>query len=252
MHSIASDGINTALAIVTYAKMSKIDIISITDHNEISATLSGERIAKKLGMIYFPGIELTFHVNGKVYELLGYFYEGSELRNFYKEFRYKNGFMPHFEGVQEAVDLIRKHNGAVVSPHPFGRKGIYRKFRHAEVMVDGIEVINGFTGEKRNGKAAILKTKNEDAKKLGASDMHFFLSDMKKVYTRLESRKEITKELFWDSLRGKNDDITFKPIGKSFVKRKILFQKPLCALIYLLNYPRLYISYNFGKRKYSS
>ncbi|MDD3480794.1 MAG: hypothetical protein PHW75_01015 [Patescibacteria group bacterium] len=249
MHSIASDGINTALAIVTYAKLSKIDIISITDHNEITATLRGEKIAERLGIIYFPGIELMFRVGGKVYELLGYFYTGEELKAFYKSYRFTNGFMPHFKSVQEVVKMIRGHGGAVVSPHPFGRKGIYRKLRNAEVMVDGIEVINGFTGEKRNGKAAILKTRNEDARKLGASDMHFFLSDMKKVYTRLESKKEITKELFWDALKGRNNDIFFKPVGKSFVKRKIFFQKPLCVAVYTINWPWLYAKYRYRKNR---
>ncbi len=248
LHTIASDGLHTALAVLSYAKLIGVTVVSITDHNEISASLRGEKIAKALNLIYYPGVELMFHVKGRVYELLAYFNDGQSLRNFYKKYRFTNGFMPHYKNVDEVVSLVKEYKGVVVSPHPFGRKGIYRNLKNANVMVDGVEILNAFTEEKRNGKAAIHKTKNDNAKTLGSADMHFFLQDIGRVYTKIESNQKITKELVWKCLLGIKDEIKFIPIGNSFSKRKILFQKPLCAVVYVINWPWLYIKYRFRKQ----
>jgi hypothetical protein len=77
--------------------------------------------------------------------------------------------------------------------------------------------------------------------------MHFFISDITKVYTELTSEEEITKEAIWSTLNRKSDRVHFRPVGRKFSHCKIWFQKPLCGVVYVLNYPRLYLTYRIGK-----
>lgn len=233
-----------------YAKLAGIGALSITDHNEIRGSLVGAKIAEKLGLIFFPGIELTFHIKGKAYELLAYFYNVEDIKKFYQSYRFNNGFLPSYKNVGQVVELIHKHNGVDVVPHPFGRKGIFRRLRHRGLDVHAIETINAFTGEKRNNKAKRHHDGDSNFLKLGAADMHFFVGDIHKVYTELSSHQEITKRALWENLGGSANTINFKPIGHQFSQFKIWFQKPLCGVVYALNYPRLYLSYRFGKRKH--
>lgn len=247
IHTYNSDGVHAPWYILQRAKKMGLGVLSITDHNEIRGSLVGYKIAQRLGIIFFPGIECMFLVNNRVYELLAYFYEPNDLISFYSEYRYSNGFTPSFKNVAEVVQLIRKYNGAVVAAHPFGRKGVFRKLRNRGMNVDAIEEVNAFTGEKRNRKAKAHQDSDHEFLRLGAADMHFFVSDLAKVYTRLESETEITKRDIWDNLLGKKRNIKFIPVGKNFRPHKIFFQKPLCTLVYTLNYPRLHLSYWLGK-----
>lgn len=251
MHSYHSDGIHSPSVITAFAKLSGIKVLSITDHNEIRGTLWAMGLAEKIGIIYFPGIELTFDVEGHIYELLGYFYNEKDIRNFYGEYRYTNGFLPLYKSVQEVVNLLRKHNGAVVSPHPFGRKGIFRKGRHRQIDVDAVEVINAFTGDRRNEKALERFRDNKEFLQFGAADMHFFVHDIAKTYTEIAG-KDITKKRIWGNILGHHHDLQFTPKGDNFPQYKITFQKPLCGFVYAINYPRLYLSYKDGKRRFAS
>jgi hypothetical protein len=252
IHTYHSDGIHSPHRILHLAKRYGVEVLSITDHNEIRGTITGAKIAERLGLIFFPGIELMFGVKGRVYELLAYFYEVEDIKKFYEEYRYTNGFAPTFKTVHEVVEMIRRHHGAVVVPHPFGRKGIFRKLRNRGMNVDAIEDVNAFTATKRNKKAKNHTDGDSQFLRFGAADMHFFVSDIKKVYTFLESDKEITKRAFWDNLLGKEKTINFKAVGKNFTPHKIFFQKPLCTVVYALNYPRLHASYWIGKRKHKN
>jgi predicted metal-dependent phosphoesterase TrpH len=247
IHTYHSDGIHTPTFIVGYAKLTGIKVLSITDHNEIKGSLAGARLANRLGLIFFPGIELTFHIKGKAYEMLAYFYESENLRRFYQAYRFNNGFLPSFDNVKEVIELINKFGGVDIVPHPFGRKGIYRRMRNRGLTAKGIEVRNAFTGEKRNHKARRHQNGDNHFLKLAAADMHFFISDITKVYTELTSEEEITKEAIWSTLNRKSDRVHFRPVGRKFSHCKIWFQKPLCGVVYVLNYPRLYLTYRIGK-----
>lgn len=250
LHSYYSDGFYSPWFIVKAAKLMGIKALSITDHNEISGTIRGIQHAKKEGIIFFPGIELMFLVKGRFYEVIAYFKDEETIKEFFYEYRYGNGFVPHFKNVAIVVEMIRKHGGVVVAPHPFGRKGIFRAMRNRGMNVDAIEVINGFTGEKRNIKAKKHEDSDFDFLRLGASDMHFFIDDLLKVYTELELEGELTANKLWQNLIGAKRTIKFTAVGGAFSTPKITFQETLCALVYVLNYPRLYISYRIGKRNY--
>ncbi len=248
VHSNNSDGIHFPRFIVAYAKHKNIKVLSITDHNEIIGTIKAEKYAEKAGIIFFPGIELTFTIKGLPYELLAYFYEIQEIKDFYKEYRYNNGFIPHFKNVSEVIKIIKKYKGAVVAPHPFGRKGILRGLHNKEINIDAIEVINAFTGESRNIKAQEHIEKDNKVLKFGASDMHFFPADMGKIFTEISSNKTINKKEIWENITGQKRTLKFNPTGEPFLPHKIAFQKPLCIIVYILNYPRLYLRYRAGKK----
>lgn len=249
VHSINSDGIHIPSVIVAYAAFNNIRVLSITDHNEIHGTVRAAKLAEKVGIMFFPGIELMFMIGGRPYEILAYFYDIPTIEKFYKEYRFHNGFAPTFKKIEEVVNMVRKHNGAIVAPHPFGRKGIFRKLRHRGLNVDAIEDVNAFTGERRNKKARRHTDKDNNFLRLGAADMHFFLYDIKKVYTELSAKREFTKRNLWENLLGKKHTISFVPKGDSFLPHKVAFQKPLCVVVYALNYPRLYLRYKIGKRR---
>jgi predicted metal-dependent phosphoesterase TrpH len=247
IHSYHSDGIMAPSFIVGYAKLAGVQVLSITDHNEIKGTLAGAKIADKLGLIFFPGIELTFTIKGKPYELLAYFLTSEEIKKFYAAYRFNNGFLPSFKEIGEVISLIHKFQGTEIVPHPFGRKGIFRRLRHRGLEVHAIEVINAFTGDRRNQKAKRHQAGENHFLKLAAADMHFFIGDIHKVYTELNSQSAITKMAIWNNLNGNSHDISFKPVGHQFSQAKIWFQKPLCGVVYFINYPRLYLSYRIGK-----
>ena len=79
--------------------------------------------------------------------------------------------------------------------------------------------------------------------------MHFFVDDIAKVYTKLESEGEITKKEIWNNLLGKKKTVNFTACGSKFSSLKIWLQKPLCGAIYGLIYPRLYFYYRIGKHQ---
>lgn len=181
---------------------------------------------------------------------MAYFYTIDDAKDFYKNYRFKNGFLPHFDKVTDVIELIHKYNGLDIVPHPFGRKGVFRRLRHRGLDVHAVEVVNAFTGERRNQKAKRHVSGNNKFLKLAAADMHFFISDIHKVYTELSSEREMDKREIWENLQGKRRTIIFSPVGNQFNEFKIWFQKPLCAVVYTLNYPRLYLAYRFGKLRH--
>lgn len=245
IHSTCSDGIFLPSTIVAYAKIAGISVLSITDHNEIRGAVGAIKIAERLGLIYFPGIELTFTVKKRAYELLAYFYEKKDIERFYKAFRIGSGFIPSFPDVDSVESLIKEHHGIFIVPHPFGRKGIYRNGRNSHIIPSGIEVFNAFTNEKRNTRALSHNIKNKFLE-IGSADMHFFISDIRKTYTELEGAI-LTKREIWENLKRDRNTIKFKAVSGKLSPLKTSFQKPLCGLIYAIRYPVNYFSY-FGRK----
>jgi predicted metal-dependent phosphoesterase TrpH len=249
-HSFHSDGLHSPWVIVMAAKFLGIKALSITDHNEISGSLKALNVAEKNGLIFFPGIECMFRVKTRMYEMIALFYDGEHARAFFNEYRYQNGFWPHFKSLVEVVEMIRRHNGAVVAPHPFGRKGVFRKLKNKGINIDAVEIVNANTADKRNFKAKVHDYDDNHYLQFGAADMHFFLDDMKKVYTELEAEGEITKEMIWENLITARSDLKATPVGKTASPFRISLQNTLAGISYILNYVRLYFVYRVGKGLY--
>ncbi|WP_350345039.1 PHP domain-containing protein [Proteinivorax tanatarense] len=73
IHSTCSDGSLTPEEIVKKASEKKLKIISITDHDEISAYKLAKPKADKLDIKLIPGVEINTEVNKKEVHILGYF-----------------------------------------------------------------------------------------------------------------------------------------------------------------------------------
>jgi len=73
MHTRQSDGRKTYKEVMDLAKKNGVDVISITDHDSIGPVVEMKDYAKKIGITYIPGIELSTIYKGKSVHVLGYF-----------------------------------------------------------------------------------------------------------------------------------------------------------------------------------
>ena len=91
MHTILSDGFYTAEEIIQRAKKHHMDIIAITDHDICKNVEENYQFAKREGIIYLPGIELSTIYKRRPIHVLGYFrddsYKSKEMLNYYKFIR---------------------------------------------------------------------------------------------------------------------------------------------------------------------
>lgn len=79
MHTTFSDGRKTYKEVMDMAKENGVDVISITDHDTIRDVDALSAYAKKIGIRYIPGIELSTIYQGKSVHILGYFTDQSYL-----------------------------------------------------------------------------------------------------------------------------------------------------------------------------
>ncbi len=89
MHTIYSDGAYTTEELLTKAKNSGLNIISITDHDTIHSIKEAIEIGNDIGIEVIPGVELSTDIEDKEVHLLGYFIdiEHDELKKYLKFFR---------------------------------------------------------------------------------------------------------------------------------------------------------------------
>jgi predicted metal-dependent phosphoesterase TrpH len=89
MHTTCSDGAYTPKELVKLAKKAEMDIISITDHDNISAIEEAAVYGKKLGIEVIPGVEISTDVDDREVHLLGYFIDihDKEFLKYLKFFR---------------------------------------------------------------------------------------------------------------------------------------------------------------------
>src|SRR3989338_1207192 len=98
VHSTHSfDGRATVSQIMKHAK-GILDGIAITDHDVISGLKEAQLEARKNGLIFIPGIELTTP-SGDIL-LLGI------------------NEMPNAETIEELEDFVKDNNGAMIIAHP--------------------------------------------------------------------------------------------------------------------------------------
>ena len=150
-HSIYSDGTLAPAEIMRLAKAKRIGAVALTDHNTISGHAEAEREAKKNGIIFIPGEEISSS-DGHILAL------GI------------NKCVKRGMPAEKTIKIIHRLGGIAVFAHPYGQlfasKGNVEKAR----FFDAIEV-NARSLPMENRKAAQL------AKKLGlplvtGSDSH--------------------------------------------------------------------------------
>ncbi|CAM2819281.1 PHP domain-containing protein [Hathewaya histolytica] len=130
MHTTASDGALEVEKLIKKAKKSRLDIISITDHDTVNSVKTALSLQSKYNIKVIPGIELTTKFNNESIHLLGYFKDDSFLDNdflyfleYIKQERYERGkkivegLKVHFNIDINFDNLIKNSKGTLARPH---------------------------------------------------------------------------------------------------------------------------------------
>jgi predicted metal-dependent phosphoesterase TrpH len=165
LHTIYSyDGTASLAAVLNHAKQIGLDVIAITDHDEIRGALKALELAPNYGVEVIPGIEITTA-------------DGDLLALFIKE-KVDAGL-----SLVETVLRVRELGGVCIAPHPMAGgmgmkslsgRAILKALRNPKVTdtLIGIETYNGTAIDRiSNHYAAILASRLRIAK-TGNSDAH--------------------------------------------------------------------------------
>src|SRR5258705_7755587 len=165
IHTIYSyDGTASVPAVLTRAKQIGLDVIAITDHDEIAGSLKALELAPKYGVEAIPAIEISTAEG----DLLALNITQKIARD-----------RPLIETVLKAGE----QGGFCIAPHPMagglGMKSlnaysILRALRHAEVaqILIGIETYNATTIDKMSNRYARILGNQLDLAKTASSDAH--------------------------------------------------------------------------------
>lgn len=103
-HTHYSDGALSAQQLIELAHQNKLDVISITDHDTISAIPQAIKIGEEFGVEVIPGVELSSDIADREVHILGYFIdiENEELLRYLSFFR--------DERLKRAERIVKKLN----------------------------------------------------------------------------------------------------------------------------------------------
>ena len=107
IHTTNSDGEFGVVEILEKANLKRLDVISITDHNNINAydELNNMDIKRLYSGKVIPGVELEFVYNGRLFDMLGY---GIDLEVMKESEIIKEGFIHStVEGQTEILDRLK-------------------------------------------------------------------------------------------------------------------------------------------------
>ncbi|MBT5022955.1 PHP domain-containing protein [Candidatus Woesearchaeota archaeon] len=205
LHTRASDGTIRIKDLLDTCNKKNIGV-GITDHNSIKGAVKAHELnlKRKNKILLIPGIEVTTN-NSK--DLLFYFYDITELKEFYKLVKKTKrdnlGFNMNKTtlNMEELFDEANKYNQFCALPHPFCNKvkKSYEYFKENKQFlkkINAIETYNGLLSNTSNKKAQewnqILKkpaTAGSDAHRLNdvgdvlvkanADNMEDFIEEIK-------------------------------------------------------------------------
>lgn len=165
IHTIYSyDGTASVSSVLARAKEIELDVIAITDHDEINGSLKALELASNYGIEVIPGVEVTTA-------------EG-DLLTLNVTQKIERG-----QSLTETVLQARELGGFCITPHPMagglGMKSlsagsIMRALRNRDVAqtLIGIETFNATTIDKMSNHYAHLLGEHLKIAKLGNSDAH--------------------------------------------------------------------------------
>ncbi|MGA7721105.1 MAG: PHP domain-containing protein [Ignavibacteriaceae bacterium] len=127
-HTSYSDGFNTPEELVIKAKNAGIDILGISDHDNVKGIYEAVEAGKRVGVEIIPGLEISSDLKDREVHILAYFFEPSneELERyltFFREERLKRAIRIVDKlkelGFNISIDdvLKRTKNSAVGRPH---------------------------------------------------------------------------------------------------------------------------------------
>lgn len=165
LHTIYSyDGTASLAAVLSRAKQVGLDVIAITDHDEIAGALKAMELASAYGVELIPGIEITTA-------------DGDLLALFITE-KVDAGL-----SLVETVLRVRELGGVCIAPHPMaggmGMKSLsgrailnaLRNLQVAETLI-GIEVYNATALDRISNHYARILASRLDIAHVGNSDAH--------------------------------------------------------------------------------
>ncbi|NIO22495.1 MAG: PHP domain-containing protein [Candidatus Aenigmarchaeota archaeon] len=137
--------------IVKRAKRLGLSGVAITDHKTTKCWEEAKEEAKRLGLLFIPGIELQ--TSGGHLIALGI----------------NEGIENHL-GLEETIERIHEQGGLAVAPHPFDLKGdgIKNGIKRADV----VEVFNSMNLDKLSNKIAEKKANELGKPMVAGSDAH--------------------------------------------------------------------------------
>lgn len=165
LHTIYSyDGTASLAAVLNRAKQIGLDVIAITDHDEIRGALKALELAPNYGVEVIPGIEITTA-------------DGDLLALFIKE-KVDAGL-----SLIETVLRVRELGGVCIAPHPMAGgmgmknlsgRAILRALRNPKVAdtLIGIEAYNGTAIDRISNHYAHILANRLRIAKTGSSDAH--------------------------------------------------------------------------------
>ncbi|OGO05749.1 MAG: hypothetical protein A2Y60_01060 [Chloroflexi bacterium RBG_13_54_9] len=169
IHSTHSDGTADIPDILEYVQQeTKLDVIAITDHNEIAGACEARELTAKDS--YRFEVVVGMEISTLEGHLLALFLESP---------------VPKFLPLAETIDAIHAQGGICIVPHPMCwllrsisqnsmdeiamRKG-------EDVYLDGLEVVNPtIAGRITNGRPKELNREHYRLAETGSSDAHFLL-----------------------------------------------------------------------------
>lgn len=108
-HTNYSDGFNSPKELIDKAKKKGIEVLSITDHDNLAAIEEASEYGKKVGVEIIPGVEISSDIMDREIHILGYFVEPGnfEIERYLKFFRE--------ERLKRADRIVKKLNTLGIS-----------------------------------------------------------------------------------------------------------------------------------------
>ncbi len=210
--SLSHDGRDPVDFLLEQAKAIGLDVIAITDHDQIEASLDAASMAPEYGLVGLPGIEVS-SADGHVI--------GLGVRE----------VIPRGHDFATTVDMIHDAGGIAVVPHPFqsSRQGVLTKASKATVIehADAIEVYNSRLLTGRSNRKADRFATAHGLPKTAGSDAH--IGEMVGQAITLIDTDEVSVEAIIEAIaagrtaiEGKRTPwrISFKQAGGG-VKRRV-------------------------------
>lgn len=127
-HTINSDGVCTLKEVINLAKENNIDILAITDHDNIGVKKELDSIEIPKGFRVILGVELSTRYQEKSIHILGYFNDevGQELKDYFdnmktrRENRIKEMIRLlkiHYDIEVDYDSIVKKVKGVIARPH---------------------------------------------------------------------------------------------------------------------------------------
>ncbi len=172
---IRVEGLNSPKEMVEYAKGIGLDVLALTDHNELKGALEAEEAGKKEGLLVIKGEEVQT-VNDKHVLGLGL----------------SERIKPACYSVEETIDRIRAQGGIAIAPHPFdlANKGI----RELALKCDAIEVFNSINLDRFSNRNARNFAEKHSMNSVAGSDAHC-IEMVGHGITKIKAEKDIDSVL---------------------------------------------------------